>query len=52
MNGKDLVEKSLLNEWISQKVTNCNYYIIWMVLVWQIADDLPNFPPPNIPAIR
>ena len=26
--------------------------LIWMVLVWRIMDDLPNFPPPNFPAIR
>ena len=29
--------------------------LIWMVLVWCIADDLPNspnFPMPNLPAIR
>ena len=32
---KCLVEKSSVNEWISQ-------LLLWMVLVWRIADDSPN----------
>ena len=39
---KRLAEKSLTNEQISQKVINGK--LIWMVLVWRIADDLPNLP--------
>ena len=26
--------------------------LLWMVLVWQITDDSPNFPLPNFPAIQ
>ena len=38
---KIFTKKSLANEWLGQKVI---IIIIWMVLVWQIADDSPNLP--------